>query len=242
MKTSPTKIAPITKYWVFLLVLLLAFSLALPAQAAFLVQDESQALREAFAAAAFRAEYDVQGRDELRRWQSPIRVYTTGTPTAQDLATLATFIDQLGQMVFGLPPVSLVSHPQQANVTLTFAPLDTLGTALPTYVSGNWGFFSFWNDADGVIYEAQAVIASDVTSQQDRNHLILEEFTGLLGLANDIEGQPDSIIYQPWTTTQQLSLLDWQLLNLLYDERLSPGMSQAQAFEAMGWGRVPPLP
>ena len=73
-----------------------------------------------------------------------------------------------------------------------------------------------------------------MTDQAARNHLLLEEITGGLGLANDIDTEKDSILYQPWTTTQQLSDLDWQLLNLLYDRRVTPGMDTETALRALG--------
>ena len=69
-------------------------------------------------------------------------------------------------------------------------------------------------------------IATDVTDQKARNHLIQEEFIGALGLLNDHFLYSDSILYQPWTTVQQPSEVDWLMLNILYSPRLSPGMDK----------------
>jgi len=195
---------------------------------------EAPGLRAAFAQAAFRSEYDQPGTNSLRRWQAPLRVLVEGEATGEDVSTLTAFMDELNTRVPGFPGISMAASAGEANVTLTFAPLADLPGLLAGYVPGNWGFFMFWTQEE-VIISARVLIASDITSQQERNHLILEEVTGLLGLPNDLDEHPDSIIHQRWTTTQSLSQLDWQLLSLLYDSRLSPGMGWLQAQAALGW-------
>ena len=210
----------------------LAFFAGAPERAA---RREPPGLRAAFAEAAFRAEYDEPGRDTLRRWAARIRLFAQGAYTPQDLLTLETFVGELNAKVKGLPEVSLARSAEEANVLLSFAPLSDLPALLSGYVAGNWGFFMFWTDARQEMTRARVLIASDVTSQQERSHLLLEELTGLLGLPNDLEGHPDSIIHQRWTTTQALSELDWQLLNLVYDARLRPGMGWQEAQQALGW-------
>lgn len=224
------------KRWMNLLLALMLTLMALPGLAEQAPPvEEHPLLRQAFAKAAFRAEYDIEGRDELRRWAQPIGVFLDGRYTRADKAFFEDFIRQLNEKVEGLPEVSLVNAYSKAKVRIQFGPLHKLGKLLPGYVEGNWGYFSFWTGEGSEMSSAEVVIASDVTNQEERNHLLMEEFVGLLGLANDIDSPEDSIIYQQWTTTQQLSQLDWQLLNLLYDARLHPGMSRAEAFQALGW-------
>lgn len=224
------------KRWMALLLALLLALAALPGLAGqALPEVEHPLLRQAFAESAFRAEYDIEGRDELRRWAQPIGVFLDGRYTRADKAFFEDFISQLNEKVEGLPEVYLVNAYRKAKVRIQFGRLNRLGKLLPGYAPGNWGYFSFWTGEGSEMSNAEVVIASDVTNQQERNHLMMEEFVGLLGLASDIDSPEDSIIYQQWTTTQQLSELDWQLLNLLYDARLSPGMSRAEAFKALGW-------
>jgi len=199
------------------------------------VTAQEGSLRAAFARAAFRAEYDSADTDVLRRWAGPIRVYAEGSMTPADAQALDDFIIELSRRVRGLPPVWRVSGEKAASLVIRYAPLEDLPALDDSYVPGNWGFFTFWYDDAWRIDQAQVLIASDVTNQQERDHLLLEELTGALGLANDLDDPPDSILYQGWTLTRQLSELDWQLLNLLYDARLRPGMSLRQARRALGW-------
>lgn len=215
-----------------LLIVLLAFSAGAEASP---VPDASVSVREAFAEAAFRAEYDTEGTDSLRRWEQPILIWAGGAFTEEDLLRLNSFVGELNSKVDGLPPVSIAETREKANLKIRFAPLAELGQLDSSYVEGNWGYFAFWYDEAQVIYEAGILVASDVTSQRERNHLLLEELVGALGLPNDLDNEPDSILYQSWTTTQELSALDWQLLNLVYDADLRPGMTWAQAQTALAW-------
>ncbi|MDD3110634.1 MAG: DUF2927 domain-containing protein [Eubacteriales bacterium] len=197
---------------------------------------EEAHFREVFQAAAFSTEYGDSEGGKLHRWSSPIVIWAGGEMTREDEEGLDLFIGQLNTRVGGLPPVYRTGFREEANVTVVYAPLERLNEHSKFYVEGNWGFFSFWWNALQEISRAEIAIASDVTSQEERNHLLMEELTGSLGLTNDIDSDPDSIIHQGWTTTQELSDLDWRLLNQLYDDRLAPGMTFEKASLALGWG------
>ena len=216
------------------IIICLALAVLVSGVPAFAGQEE-EALRSAFRAAAFRAEYDSEGTDVLRRWESPLDISVSGDATPEDIAGLAEFIGQLNERVSGLPAVSLTENPDEANIKIIFAPLDRFAEIEENYVPVNWGFFYFWYNSAYVIDAAHILIAADVTSQAERDHLIREELVGAIGLPNDLEGEPDSILYQKWTTTRELSAMDWALLNLAYDGRLSPGMGWAEAARALGW-------
>ncbi|HSK69987.1 MAG TPA: DUF2927 domain-containing protein [Candidatus Limnocylindria bacterium] len=196
---------------------------------------EPEGLREAFRDAAFRAEYDGGDVDMLRRWERPLAVWIGGDATPEDMEGLREFVAQLNANVPGLPGVSVAQDKWKADVRITLAPLRRLPDVQPGYVPGNWGFFHFTYDDYGAILEGDISVASDVTTQAERDHLIREELTGALGLPNDLDGHPDSIIHAAWTTTRELSELDWALLGLLYDPRLAPGMTWLEAARALGW-------
>ena len=211
-----------------LLVLLLAASvpgLAAPADTE---------VQKAFATAAFSVEYGSID-SVLRRWAAPIRYSVNGNPGEEDLETLGGFVAELAEKVQGLPDIREAASGEEANIAFYFAPLDELASLDEIYVPGNWGFFTFNYNGRQELNRGKVLIATDVTGQKDRNHLLKEEIVGLLGLTNDIDTHKDSIIYQPWTTTQDLSGLDWELLNLLYDARLEPGMDFSEAKQALGW-------
>ena len=54
---------------------------------------------------------------------------------------------------------------------------------------------------------------------------------GSAGRTNDHYYYEDSIVYQPWTTVQQLSDVDWIMLNMLYSPLTYPGMQKQELHE-----------
>lgn len=218
--------------------LLLALLLALPAVACAdtfhprNINDAREQALEAFNLCAFSAEYNSGGRNYIVRWKRPIKIYVAGNPTTQDLKTLDAFIMELGLRVPCMPPVTRINSQSGANVVMHFCRLSEMGSRVPGYQEGNWGYFTFsYNDY--LITKATIGISTDVTSQLERNHLIQEEFVGALGLANDHWMYEDSILYQGWTTVQHLSELDWLMLNFLYSPQVKPGNKQTQADKAL---------
>lgn len=178
-----------------------------------------------FSAVVFSTEYGGSSEDDnrLRRWEEPLLITVDGSPTDEDLAVLNRHIGDL-QAVPGMPEIRRVRS--GGNVAIHFVPLSAMGNAVPGYVEGNWGFFRVWWDESLRMNRAEVAIASDVTTQPQRNHLILEEVTQLLGLMQDADSHADSIFYGPWTETQALSALDWRLVALLYRTDLSAGMTR----------------
>ena len=192
-----------------------------------------------FDVCALSAEYPGQNyqKGRLIRWSRGIRVYLDGNPGSADRQKVSDFLMELGLRVPDLPPVTEVASRSDANMIIYFGPLDRLSEHVTDYVSGNWGMFHY-DYSDWCIYHAEIGIASDVTTQQDRNHLIQEEIVGALGLTNDHYVYKDSILYQPWTTVQQLSDVDWIMLNMVYSPLVSPGMKQDKLHKIFmdAWG------
>ena len=175
-----------------------------------------------FHTCAFSAEYGNTGRNYLIRWDQPIRVCASGSPTRQDLENLDAFLRALQANVPHLPDISRVGSESDAGIVIHFCPLHQMASLVPDYDSGNWGFF-YYEYAAYRIHTAVIGIATDVTTQRDRNHLVQEELVGALGLTNDHWDDKTSILYQGWTTTQSPSPLDWQMLNFLYSPLTHPG-------------------
>lgn len=185
-----------------------------------------------FIDSAFSAEYGEQ-RNALIRWNHPIRYAIKGEASPEDLQTIDTFVTFLNENIPSFPGMVPENTGREANLTLHFVPLSEVTTRCPGLAGGNWGGFSYrYNDDYGITWAAVA-IATDVTTQAERNHLLQEELTGALGLTNDIYTYNDSILYQGWTTTQTLSPLDIQMLTHLYSPLLSPGMSAEEAFSIL---------
>lgn len=60
------------------------------------------------------------------------------------------------------------------------------------------------------------------------HHCLVEEITQSLGPVNDDRSLTDSI-YNDYNTVEGFQRFDWFILNMLYDERIRPGMTRAEA-------------
>ncbi len=197
--------------------------------------DEADANRKAldlFCQCAFHPEYGDAEEEPLVRWEQEITLWVGGTPSAEDTATLNRFFSELNEKVPGLPSIRVVKQYADANIRIWYVPLHMMDDYLEGYVEGNWGFFTY-STSKWRITSARIGIATDVTEQKERNHLMLEELTGALGLPGDHEVYSDSILYNPWTTVQSLSDVDWRMLNMLYSSAVSPGMREQEARDAL---------
>ena len=181
---------------------------------------------------AFSAEYNSD-RSTLCRWENEIKVYAGGSPTSDDVRELDAFLMELSFRVPLLPVVTRVSAEQEANVTIYYVPLNSMAAHVNSYVEGNWGYFSYSNYASGEMAAGRIALANDVTNQRQRNHLMREELVGVLGLSNDHTLYADSIVYQPWTEVQELSEIDWLMLNMVYSPHVDSGMSYKEVYAVL---------
>lgn len=219
--------------WVLALVFFLSSSLiSLASAEQFSPADDQQAHQwaiDAMMSSVFKAVYSDSTTDCLVRWASPIQVFLAGEYTPEDLATTKGFIAELNERITELPDMSLAASADSANMIITFAKLDDLaGFHDRSYQEGDWASFSYLFE-NYEIRSANILIASDVTTQDERNYQILKKMTGSLGLVLPIKSFSDSIITDNWTGLQELSRLDWLMLNLLYEPRLYPGITGEEA-------------
>ena len=224
---KPRRSFPDFRLILLLLCLPLLFSSA-PAEE-FRPRSETDADRKAlacFCLCAFHPEYEEE-EIGLIRWEQEITVWAGGSPTREDLQTLDAFLAELQVRVPALPPIRRIRQ-DTAAIRIWYVPQYMMRHYLDGYVEGNWGFFRM-QYPDSRIVSARIGIASDCTEQEERNHLLLEELTGALGLPGDHLLYRDSILYDPWTLVQSLSEVDWRMLNMLYSPSLSPGMPEGQA-------------
>ena len=178
-----------------------------------------------FTEIAFGAEFGSD-RDYVVKWtKSLLRVSVVGDSSLDHMA-LTEVLDEISS-------ITGVLNFEYSNIApdieVFFAPLATLPTYIPEYIEGNWGFFYISWDDNKRITHCKVAVATDVTSHQERQHLIREEVTQSLGLINDSWLYSGSIFYQGWTTTTAYAPIDRALIEMLYRTEVRPGMSQSAA-------------
>ena len=160
----------------------------------------------------------------IRKWERDLRIQVHGDPTSEDWDTLDRILAELNGIIV-TPTLRLVQS--SSNVDIHFAPMSLFRSIEPNYVSGSTGFFWMWWRHPGSVIKARILIASDsAVSQQARSHLIREELTQVLGLANDSFAYSDSIFYQDWTTGTEYSDIDRAIIGILYRDDVTPGMDR----------------
>ena len=168
-------------------------------------------------------EVEYGSRDPIIvKWMTDPTVQMHGTPTAGDRAILSRVVSELNELV-GSITLGLVE--ENAAIDIHFVPVSRMPSILPEYVPGNWGYVHVrWRD--WIIFDAVILIASDLTTQIERSHLIREELTQALGLMQDSHRYPDSIFYGPWTTVTEYADIDRDLIRILYMDGVTPGMTR----------------
>ncbi len=185
-----------------------------------------------FLDSAFGGGSDTDDRNFMIRWETDINVSVEGEYTQEDLSFLDSFLARLGREVPGLPPVTRRGDKAEAGINVAFAPLSRMGNYVRDYEEGSWGYYYFSYE-DSRLTRVDIAIASDVTSQAQRNYLILYEMAGALGLIDPIHSYSDSILYDDWTEAQELSPLDFMILGYLYNSALDAGMTAPEAYAAL---------
>lgn len=160
----------------------------------------------------------------IRKWDSDIRVKINGNPSEKDLETLNQVISEINEIIGDKINVSIVNSNQ--NIDINFVPLSDF--SICNAAPGNYGYFNCkWRN--NVIFECNICIATENTLlPEERSHMIREELTQSLGLMRDSLKYRDSIFYEGWTQTQRYSEIDIKMIEILYSEKIRPGMGKEE--------------
>jgi hypothetical protein len=172
----------------------------------------------------------------VRKWTQDVRVYVWGQQPELE-AELERILSELNTLQSSIR-LYRVAGPQQSNLRLVLGSAADFFWVEPTSVFNietNWGlFYHYWNPK----YEIeQASVFVDLARNPDpmaRRHLLREELTQALGLANDSWRYRESIFYQGWTTTTEFAPIDRQLIRWLYDPRVKAGMGRGEVLGVLG--------
>lgn len=171
------------------------------------------------------------GESYAHKWESDptIRFDTTNT-TAEDRATVAHVVDELNDLVRGVQlRVEVDDTPPSSGIHLQFLPLAQIEAQYPDIVdASSRGMFHF-TSTGGEILRGHVLIASDVTTQIGRVHVIHEEIAQVLGARADALSHPESIFYGGPSDATEYAPIDRQVLRMLYEPAIEPGMLSSEA-------------
>ncbi len=180
----------------------------------------------------FTSDYDGY----VKKWADPVFVAVEGEYTEEDMATIERIASQLNSL--GLLPEITIQEGQDEQTTtfIDFAPLPDLVDKYEWARDDNWGMFMirwYGQPQEYQLFDALIYIATDVTDQEERNHLIQEEFIQSFGLMNDSYRYEESIFQQRWTTYQHPMEIDWLLIEMHSRPEITPGMAIDEAMQIL---------
>lgn len=168
-----------------------------------------------------------------RKWRDDVSIFIGGSPSAAAKAELDRIIAEINLLTTADDfTVSLTTDTLESNSYLFFGSADDFVKAVPYAsedVGGNFGLFYVNFDSDDFIYSS--VIYVDIfraSEQAAQFHLLREELTQSLGLARDSELYDKSIFQQRWTTVNEYASIDRDLIKILYNPAMEPGLDEGE--------------
>jgi hypothetical protein len=171
---------------------------------------------------AFGSEFGDENEQRIHKWNQVVKVRVFGEPTEKDRAHLAAYVAHLNTLVDSEISIQIVTD-NSYNVAMHFTPKSNFQSVIPTIRTNVNGYVSV-KSRGNVIFSGTIVVDTGL-SDSHRAHVILEEFTQSLGLLNDSYMYKDSIFYQGYNNVNALSVLDEDVVALLYTPGIKSGMT-----------------
>jgi len=184
-----------------------------------------------FTEIALGAEYG--GSPYVKKWLSDVKVKVGGNPTPEDMDKLKEVLGQLDEMI---PNIQLDIVENNENINMYFVPQGDFDKYIPGVVKGNWAFFRYYTKGEGEINKAIITIGTFGSTQEDRDHFIIEEMTQALGMAKDSPRYEDSIFHETESSgasNEVYSDLDKKVIEILYRRDIEIGMDKQEVLEVL---------
>lgn len=183
-----------------------------------------------FAEVVLNAEYSSGDGNVhvVQKWSGPIRYMIHGEATQRDREKLEALFAGLNA-IEGFPGIEAAPMPIAANMTLNFynrADFQTYFGRIVNYEDADGAVEYWYYNETNQIHNATVGYRTDI-DQYTRNSVLLEEVINGLGVT-DTNLRVDSITYQGFSQTQELSEMDWLILRLLYHPDIKCGMNLEQ--------------
>ncbi len=176
-------------------------------------------------------EFGTCTRPVVKKWESDVRIKVHGKYSNRDEEELDDIIHELSE----LTGLSIKRVTKDANINIYYVPQSKFKKYIPQYNEDNPqdGLFAVLPDANYVYYKATICI-EDRLDQLRKLHLLREELTQSLGLPNDSELYFNSVFQQnPQHKPTEYSNLDKEVIRLLYDRNIKPGMGEEEVKGAL---------
>jgi len=157
---------------------------------------------------------------KITKWEKDIIMYIEGYYTTQDIINIKNIVAELNG-IQNRVKITITKTKSAANSIVYFGDFKTFDKKYLNNTAGDIscnGYCGIFGPVNSTIIESVKIFIRSQCSTGDRKHAIIEEITQSLGLANDSWKYPESIFYEGYSTTQQLSKLDRELIKMLYND------------------------
>lgn len=165
----------------------------------------------------------------IKKWKTPMKVYVGGEPTDSLLKELDLIISEINGYATDGFRIEEVADSLDSNFYIYFGTSSNYAkqhSYLAQLIVDNKGLFTFYHDNDFWIYKGHMYVDTERSFIEEQRHILREELTQALGLANDIPHDSFSIFYNRPSRTTEYSSWDIEVIRLLYHPAIIAGLGE----------------
>jgi hypothetical protein len=166
-----------------------------------------------------------------RRWSKEMKVFIGGEPSSALLTEFEKIRTEINVLATNGFKVTVVNDSLQSNFYIFLGTGTKYAEIFPyesDYVDSNWGLFFIYFNSQNQFYSGHMYVDIMRANPMEQKHLLREEFTQSLGLANDSHLYMESIFQSEWTATNDYAPIDKDLVRLLYHPKMSIGLNETR--------------
>ncbi len=168
----------------------------------------------------------------VQKWQGDVRIKLYEGYNSEDKREVEKIAEELSD----LTGLNIEINDSRPNLKIYFVDPDKIKRDFPLIYRFipkpvPVGLFMPFKDSDYVIYKAMVFIDQKLKGEE-RKSVLREEITQSLGIAKDSYSYPDSIFHQESSPTR-FADIDEEVIQILYDNRIRPGMTKLKAKRAL---------
>ncbi len=193
--------------------------------------SHKRAVLNHFLNVALGTEYG-SGFKVTQKWTSEMNIFIGGRPNDELLTELVLIKDEINSLVTDGFSMNIVNDSLQSNFYLFFGPPSEYTYIFPeqfSYIQDNQdGLFHINMNNKFEIVSGHMFVNIDITDSERKKHLLREELTQSLGLANDVD-YPRSIFHFEISSLTSYHRIDIEIIRLLYHPNMNSGLDRNMA-------------
>ncbi len=171
-----------------------------------------------------------------RKWVSEMKIYVRGNTTDELQSELDDIVQEINSLITDEIKLEIVDTKEASNYEIFFGSYVEYGELYPNLAERaerSWGIFTLDINDDDQIVGGLMYVDTERANEAEGKHLLREELTQSLGLAQDSSQYEDSIFQIEWTTVTEYSELDRELIRLLYHPDMQIGLDKWQVDDVL---------